>query len=158
ILSRAQLLQVVRELRGVMNVDLEQLLLANRRALVRQRMVPAGRADFRIRAAAELAADHEGDDARQVALISEYLQVEHQSRMLLERSRNAGRLIEHRQLPRTLRFSVLDTSFDIADCFDVLVQFRAVARAESLPQRRDLVADRIENAPVSLHAREPETR
>ena len=62
--------------------------------MVRDRMMRIGHTDLRIGAAAELAADHERHDARDVALIGEQLQVEHQLGMLLEGLRHAGRSIE----------------------------------------------------------------
>ena len=94
----------------------------------------------------------------QIALVGEHLQVEHQPRVLLERRGHARRLVEDRQFASALRFGVLNPAFDVADRLEVLAQLCAVARPEPLPQAGYLGVDRVEDAAVLLHARQPHAR
>ena len=58
-------------------------------------------ADLRVRSAAELAPEHERDDARQVGLVREHLQVEHQpARAPRRMSGMPGRLVDATAVPR----------------------------------------------------------
>jgi hypothetical protein len=76
---RLQALEVIRELLDVIRVDLRDLLdLRQLSGIVRDRMMRIGHADLRVGHAAVLATHHEGDDARQIALIGQHLQVDHQ--------------------------------------------------------------------------------
>ena len=78
-----QLLEQVREQRHVIRVDLRQLRELLRRVLVmRRRVMRLGDADLRIGPRAHLARELERDDARDVGLQREHLQVEHQLRVL----------------------------------------------------------------------------
>ena len=103
-------------------VDLRQLRqLLGIALVVRDRMMRVGHADLRIGAAAELAAHHERDDARQVALVREHLQVEHQLRVLVEACAGTpGRLIDDGQLSRVLLLGVLDAPLDVANRLEIL--------------------------------------
>ena len=60
--------------------------------------MPFGDADLRIRAEVQLASEHERDDARDVGLEGEPLQLVHQPDVLVEPLRNADRPFERRQL------------------------------------------------------------
>ena len=88
---------------------------------MRQRMVRLGHADLRIRPRALFLADHERDDARQIRLERQQLQVEHQRQVILEDRRHALRLIHRRQLDVALLLGPLDAPLDVADRLGVLV-------------------------------------
>ena len=103
--------------------------------MMRDRVVRLVDADLRIRPAADLTTHHERDDARQVALVRQHLQVEHQLRVLVVACRHAGRLRDHRHrdVLRALRFGQLDPAFDVADRFQIVRQLR---RGRCAPSRR----------------------
>ena len=146
--STRSLLEQIRELRHVVGVDLRHLRDLLRLLLVmRDRVMRVRHADLRIGHAAELAAEHERDDARQVALIREHLQVAHQLDVIVVRRRDAGRVIDDRQLLVALLLGPLDAPLDVANRIEILD--RASARslcAERALQLRDLLAHRIEHA------------
>ena len=114
--------------------------------MMRQRMVRLEHAELGIRPAGQLAAEHEGDDARQVGLMRQQLQVEQQARVLLERRRDACRPRHQRQLPRVLRLGVLDASFGVADGVEILPDLDAVARSDFPFEAAGGLEHRIEDA------------
>ena len=77
-------------------------------AVVRGRMVRLGAAHLRIGASAQLARLEEGGDPREVALVGEHEQVEHQFRVFLVRGRHTGRAFHLRQFARHLLFGQRD--------------------------------------------------
>ena len=83
--------------------------------VMRQRMVRFGHADLRIGPRALFLAEHERDDARQVGLERQQLQVEHQREVILEDRRHALRLIDGRQLDVALLLGSLDAPLDVAN-------------------------------------------
>ena len=60
-----------------MDIDVQQLTLALGTVLMRQRVMPTGRANFWISAAAKLPPDHKGNNPRQITLIRKHLQIKH---------------------------------------------------------------------------------
>ena len=127
---RRELFHVVREQRRVVGVDLGEVreldLIV---VVVRGRVMRLVDADLREGAPADLPPQHQRDHARQVALIGEHLQVEHQLHVIGERRRDARRLVDHRQR-RVLLLGPLNPPFDVADRFEVF------ARASPGPTRR----------------------
>ena len=113
---------------------------------MRQRMVGLGDADLRVRPPAVLAAQHEGHDPRQVALVGQHLQVAHQRAVLLVVCRNPAGLLHQRQIHRALRLGVLDAPLHVAHGGQVLVEPGAVAEAQLLLQVREGVEQRVEDA------------
>ena len=93
--SGLQFLEELREERDMERVDLRDLLdLFRISAVVTGGMVWLWNADFRIGAVAELARELEGDDPRDIGLKRQHLQVEHESRVILELSRDAHRTVD----------------------------------------------------------------
>ena len=136
-------------------VDLRHLRdLLGIAAVVRQRVVRIGDADLRIGAIAGLARELERDDARDVALQREHLQVEHQLRVIGIRGRHADRTIEIGQ-------RVVDASAPRpsgcgvplrARCRDTQSTFARSAGAELPLQPRDVFAYPVEQARPACRA------
>ena len=129
---RLQLGQVLREQLRVIAVDLRHLLdqLGNV-VVVRQRMVRLGHADLRIGPRALLLADHERDDARQIGLERQHLQVHHQRQVIFEHRRRAQRLLHRRQLDVALLLGHLDAALDVANRLGVFVHLDLILRARA---------------------------
>ena len=121
----------VRDLLDVIRVDLRNLLALLRLVLVvRDGVVRVRDADGRIGPVAQLAADQEGDDARDVGLPGEELQVEHQIDVLLEGVRDAE---GHGEIGRRLQVAplrALDAALHVPDRIEVLRQAFRVVRAD----------------------------
>ena len=98
--------------------------------MVGHRMVRFGNADFAIGVLAAFAAVHHGDDAREVALQRENLQVEHHLQIFLEEDGDAGRLFDHTGVFVVRLSGAFDALFDFADGVQVLVDLAAVGAAE----------------------------
>ncbi len=83
------------------------------------------------------------------------LQVEHQLDVLLEIVGHAGgRLGSSRSSPLVLRASIrLDAPLDLAHVVEVVVQPRAVGRAELCRTPSDLVGDPVEDAAIGAAVR-----
>ena len=97
-------------------------------------------ADLRIGHAAELVAEHQGDDARQIALVGQHLQIEHQLDVVVTRRRDAGRMIDDRQILVVLLFGELNPPLHVANRVEILGELRAVALPKRALQMRDLLA------------------
>ena len=122
---------------------------------MRGRVVRFRHADLRVGPPAVLAADHEADDAGQVGLVGQHLQVEHQLRVLVESGGNAQRRRNLGQLLVDLRLGLLDPALDVAHGLQVLAELQAIARSEVAPQRGHLVGHRVQEAAILLDARQP---
>ena len=134
---RLQLLQEVRQRRRVMRVDLgQQRDLLRRIPMMRQPMMPFGDADFRIRAATQLLRQHEGADPRQIGLVGEHLQVQHQLRVLEERRGHRGGLLHEGQFARALGFGGLEPELDVANGLQVVVEADAIGGPDALLRAR----------------------
>ncbi len=116
-------------------------------------MVRLGHADLRIRPRALLLRDHERDDAREIRLERQQLEVEHQGDVILEHRRHALRLIDRRDLQVALLLGLLDAALDVADRFGVLVDLALILGAELAPQAGELLVHRIEDALVLAQPR-----
>ena len=101
---------------------------------------------------ARLAVHHEREDAREVGLIRHRHQLEHDADVLFERRRYPDRCVRHDELFGRLFLGALNPLFDLAHVVEILVQPRAIARPEPALERRHVVAHRVENALVGLHA------
>src|SRR4029453_1511367 len=111
-------------------------------------------ADLRKGAAADLAAHHERDDARQVALEREYLQVEHERRVIFERGGDARRLLDDGNRAGTLALGVLNPPFDVPNGVGELRQLGSIPWAYALLQPAQLVVHRVQQAAVLPDARD----
>ena len=139
---RSQLVEELCEQADVIGIDLDQLRKTCRVVLMmRNRVVRIGNAELGEGPAALLAADHECDNARQVALIGDGEQVVHQHRVLLKHRWNAGRLIHHRKFLRVFRFDLLDSPLDVANGLEIFCQLGAVAGPEISLQAGDFLDD-----------------
>ena len=149
----------IRELRHLIGVDLRdfddlfRLLL-----VVRDRMVRIGHADLRERHAAELAAQHERNDARQVRLVRQHLQVAHQLHMIVEAVGHAGRMVDDRQLARALFFGAGNPALDVTDRVEIFHELHAVAGANRSAQALRFRDHRVEHAAILADARAPRLR
>ena len=99
--------------------------------MVRERVVRVGNADLGIGAVAGLARELERDDAGDVALERQHLQVEHQPGVVGVGGRHADRAVEVRQrVVRRVGLGLLNAALHFADGVQVLVDLGAVGRAE----------------------------
>jgi hypothetical protein len=133
--------------------DLRRFLL-----MMRDRMMRVGHAYLRVRHAAELAAQHEGHDAREIGLIGEHLEIAHQLDVIVVGRRNAGRMIDHGERRAVLLLGPLDAAFDVANRVEILDQLRAIALTERALQMPDLLAHGIEHAAILTKPREARFR
>ena len=139
--------------RRVIGIHFRQARNLGRVALMmRQRVMCFGHADFRICASAEFAAEHERDHPRQIALIREYLQIEHQFCVLFERRRHACRLVDRHELRAGLFLGFLNPALEIPHSIQVFLNFPAVTRRNLRLKVRDRVRNRIENAAIATQA------
>ena len=117
--------------------------------MVRQPVMALVDADLGIGAEIQLAPEHEGDDAREIAAERQPLQLEHQLHVLVEAPGNAGRPVETGERligPAPLR--ALDAPFDLAHGVEILADAGAIARPEILLQPRQVGHHRIEKTAV----------
>ena len=151
------LLEEIAEQRHVIRVDLRRLRdLLGIELVVRHRVVAVGDADPRIRPSAQLARDLERDDAGDVGLEREEVQVEHQPGVVVELVRDADRLLDRGDRGGLrLPFRALNALFDVADGGQVLVDRRPVVAAEAPAQPRHVLDREVEDAAVLPHPREP---
>src|SRR5690606_26062048 len=130
-------------------VDLRHLRDLRRvAAVMRQGMVRLADADLGIGAVARLARELKRDDARDVRLEGERLEVDHELRVIDVRCGHAARAIEVdiREL-RRFRLGLLDPALHLADRLEVLADLRAVRGPERAFEPREIIADGIEHAP-----------
>ena len=103
-------------------------------------MVRLGHANLRIGTGALFLADHERDDARQVGLKRQHLQVEHQRQVIFEDRRHALRLLHRRQLEVALFLGSLNAPFDVTDRLGVFVDLDLILRAQIALEAGELLA------------------
>ena len=123
---------------------------------MRQGVVRIVDADGREGPVARLAAEGERDHAREIGLVGQHLQVDHQSGVRLEVLRHADGPVRDRELPRAVvLLGLANAPFGLANRFEVLVHPPLVLRAEIRVQPPDLRRDRIEQAAIHLHLAQP---
>ncbi len=114
---------------------------------MRRRVMRIGDADFGIAAIARFARELERDDAGDVPLQREHLQVEHQLRVIFVGRRHANRAIEIGQrVVERLRFGLLYAALDLAHGIEIFGHLGAIGRAELSLQARDVLAHPVEQA------------
>src|SRR5262245_37613258 len=108
------------------------------------RMVRVRDADLRIRTVVLLARELEFDDARDVRLKGENLQVEHELRVIGELRGDSYRPVDVGHL-RILRsaFGTLDLSLHLANTIQILIHTHAIGNAEALLELRNVHAERV---------------
>ena len=136
-------------------VDLRVVGDVLRLVAVMRRAVPAaGEPRLREAGAAQVAAEHERDRPRDVALERQRHQVVHQPEVdvlaLRQPERHVGCRLLHRVVHRDL-----DAALELADVVDVGVDARLVAGAEIGLERAELTDDRVEDAGVALPVAPP---
>src|SRR6202163_792158 len=110
-------------------------------------MVRVGNADLRVGTIALLARELECDDARDIRLKGENLQVEHQLGVIGERRRDPYRPIQvGRPIFRYGFFGTLDFTLDLTNAVEILIQANAIGSAYPVLELRDVAVERIEQA------------
>src|SRR6266481_3359423 len=106
-------------------------------------MVRVGDADLRIRTIALLARELECDDARDIRLKGQNLQVEHELRVVGERRGNTYRPLEiGRLVVRHRLLAALDLTLDLTYAVEILIQAQAIGNAHALLEPRDVLSER----------------
>ena len=124
--------QQIGEQLDVIRVDLRQIGNFHRITLVmRNRVMRVGHADLWKGHAALFAPDHHRNDTSEIALIRQYLQVEHQLDVLFVTGRNARGMVDRRQILIALRLGFLNTPFHITDRLEIFDELPPIG----LPQR-----------------------
>src|SRR6266850_296222 len=117
-------------------------------------MVRVHDADLRIRTIALLARELEGDDARDIRLKGQNLQIEHELRVVAERCGNPYRPIEvGRRVVRCRSLGTLDLLLDLTNTVEILIQAHAIGNAHALLEPPDVDAERIQQASSTLERR-----
>src|SRR3954468_20865654 len=100
---------------------------------------------FGISAVARLASKLERNDARDVALEREHLQIEHKSRMIDVSSRRAHGPVQVRQrIVRDAGLRLLNSPLDFANAIEIVADLLTIGRAKLPIQARDVVLDEVE--------------
>ena len=148
----AETFEEVREQRNVEPIDLRDLGNFLRIvAVVRQRVVRLGNADFRVGTVAGFTSKLKRDDSSDITLQRENLQVEHQLRVFGIRSGDTNGTIEIRQrLVLCVRFRLLDSPFNFPHAGEVVINFRSATRAEFAFKLRQIFGDGIKQARTFL--------
>src|SRR5688572_3368951 len=141
-------LEEVREQRHMECIDLrDRQELLGIVAVMTGGMVRIRDADLDVAPIALLARELERDDARDVGLERQNLQIEHQLRMVGERRGNPHWPVEiRRQVARDRLFSALDLTLDRASAVEILIQACAIGNAHPLLEPRDVGNEDIEQA------------
>ena len=106
-----------------------------------------GHADFRIGSVAGFASELERNDARDIALQRQHLQVEHQSRVVgISRRHTDGPIQIRQRIVLRVGFGFLNAAFDFADGFKILTDARAVGRSEVAFEAREILVKPVEQA------------
>src|SRR5439155_11931662 len=108
------------------------------------RMMSLVEADLWVAAAAQLTAHHERDDSREIRLVRQHLQIEHEPCVLRKRRRNASRPFDGGQLARALFLGFLNLPLDVADRIEMLVHLDTIVNTQLLPQVGGAVRNRVE--------------
>src|ERR1700684_3735675 len=99
-------------------------------------MMRVGHADLRISHAALLMAHHQRDDASKIALVREYLEIEHQLHMVFPQARDTRRVLDYRHLLMVC-FRDLDPSLYAADSIQIFRELGAVPLWKLALEMRD---------------------
>ena len=143
-----ELFEQVGEQRNVILVDLGELvdhvLIA---AMVRERVMRLGHADFVVASGAALASQLERNHPRHVGLQRQHLQIKHQPGMLGVGDRHSQRSVHVRSgVVRHSRLGDLDPTLDFADARQVFVHLGAITRPELVLQAGDVGLHAIQEA------------
>src|SRR6185436_4729204 len=104
-------------------------------------------ADLRVRTIALLAGELEGDDARDIRLQGQNLQVEHELRVVGERRGNTYRPIQiGRLVVRHRLLGPFDLTLDLTYTVEILIQAHAIGNAHALLDPGDVLSERIQQA------------
>ena len=149
---RPELLDEGGEQLHVIRVDLRQAREVLRIVpVVGEPVVIHGDAELGIGPASELPPQHEGRHARDVRLVREPLEVEHQSRVRTEIFRDPGGTLERRQLAVGGLVRRPQAPLDLSHRLQVLVHAGAVGRPHRPLQGGDVRGHVIEDAAVPAH-------
>ena len=146
-----QLLDEIRKQRHVMGVDLGQLdQLFRIVGVMRDRVMRLGHPDVRVGSGARFTRHLERDDAGDIGLEGEHLEVEHQPDVVFPHRRHACRTIEIGQRCGIALFGALDASLDLAHGIEVLADANTIACTELAPQSSQIVRHPVEDAAALL--------
>src|SRR3981081_26828 len=107
-------------------------------------MVRVRDADLRIRTIGLLTRELECDDARDVRLKGQNLQVEHELRVVGESRGDPPRPLEGGGLVFRYRFfGALDLTLDLTNAVEILIQAHAIGNAHALLEPRNVPGERI---------------
>src|SRR4029453_14737896 len=119
-------------------------------------MVRVRDADFRIGTIVLLARELECDDARDIRLKSQNLQVEHELRVIGELRGDSYRPIDVGRLGIQGRaLGTLDLTLHLTNTIEVLIHAHAIGNAEALLEPRNVHAERIQQASSTAQPRAP---
>ena len=150
---RLELLHVIGEQLGLQRFDLDHLLdLRAVAGVMRQGVMRVGNPDLGEGSICLLTAHHEGNDAGDIGLEGQNLQVTHQLGMFLVRGGDTDRPLHPWHLQGTLLLGHLDATLDIANGVGILGQLRPIARTEFPHKVRYGLAHRVENAAIPSEA------
>src|SRR6266568_2122536 len=110
-------------------------------------MVRVRDADLRIRTIALFARELECDDARDIRLKGQNLQVEHELRVVGERRGNTHRPVEiGRLVVRHRLLGALDLTLDLTHTVEILIQAHSIGNSHPLLEPGDVLGERIKQA------------
>jgi hypothetical protein len=122
---------------------------------MRNGMMLVGDADQRIRARAEFPGNDHAEDARDIRLEREGLQIVHEFRVLVERIGNIDGPVGQLDGFGILRHGgALDTLFDLAHGIHILAEFAAIARAKRVGEAVGFLRHGLENAAGAFRQRQ----
>src|SRR5215475_7043407 len=111
-------------------------------------MVRVRDADLRIRAIVLFARELECDDARDIRLKSQNLQIEHELRVVGKLRGDAYRAIEVAQLGIHCRvLGTLDLTLNLMNTIEILIHAHAIGNSHALLEPRDVRAERVQQTP-----------
>src|SRR5262245_22217869 len=117
-------------------------------------MVRVRDADLRIRAIVLFARELECDDARDIRLKSQNLQIEHELRVVGKLRGNTYRSIEVAQLGICCRvLGAFDLPFDLTNTIEILINTHAIGDAHALFESRDVHAERVQQTSTIVQSR-----
>src|SRR5215470_4362020 len=117
-------------------------------------MVWVRNADLGIRAIVLFARELECDDARDIRLKSQNLQIKHQLRVISKFRRNTYRSIEIAQLGIRCRvLGTFDLPFDLTNTIEILINTHAIGNAHALLEPRDVHAERVQQTSSIVQSR-----
>src|SRR5437016_802473 len=151
-----QLLAEVRQILHVIAIDFCIVGFVRWNVAVVGRSMPRSiKSTYREVGGSEVAAQHQCGDAGDIGLESHRHQVVHDLEMVIVFRRYAERDLERRTRRFRLAGYILDSPFNLADIFKIVVQLGPIARRDAFLDKSNLVSNGIEDAASSFSIRNP---